>query len=146
MSTTSLSTNSSILPSSMTAIFWLANSISNHQNLISLDYAFIFHIWHNRKTDQLRTLVVHIPKKKSESHASYLEMMVSQRDLWKIMLWHYVWGQFLSDQSLNAFKNWSNIFILCIYSITQQKKHENVKKYNFLQMISCWDICHLSGC
>ena len=32
-----------------------------------------------------------------------------QHDLWKIILWHYVWGQFLSDQSLNAFKNWSNI-------------------------------------
>ena len=23
---------------------------------------------------------------------------------------------------------------------------ESVKKYNFLQMISCWDICHFSGC
>ena len=48
-------------------------------------------------------------------------MMMSWHDLSKIMLGHYVWGQFLSDQSLNAFKNRSNIFILCIYSITKQK-------------------------
>ena len=77
----------SILPS-MTAIFWLVNLISNHQNLISLDFASTFHIWHNRKTDQLRTSGVHIPQEKSESHASNFEMMMSQHDLWKIMLWH----------------------------------------------------------
>ena len=55
-------------------------------------------------------------------------MMISRHDLWKIMLGHYVWGQFLSDQSLNALKNRSNIVILCIYSVSQPKKRENVKK------------------
>ena len=59
-------------------------------------------------------------------------MMMSRHDLWKIMLGHYVWGQFLSDQSLNALKNRSNIVILCIYSVSQPKKRENVKKIQFL--------------
>ena len=58
-------------------------------------------------------------------------MMISWHDLSKIMLGHYVWGQFLSDQSLNAFKNQLNIFILCIYSIIQPKKTWKREKIQF---------------
>ena len=64
-------------------------------------------------------------------YSSVILMMISWHDLSKIMLGHYVWGQFLSDQSLNAFKNQLNIFILCIYSIIQPKKTWKREKIQF---------------
>ena len=44
-------------------------------------------------------------------------------------------------------RTWGNhLYFVHLFHYPAKKKHENVKKYIFLQMISCWDICHLSGC
>ena len=95
----------------------------------TLTFTFTFHIWHNRKQNIGCTYIFH--RKKAKVMHQIL-MMMSRHDLWKIMLGHYVWGQFLSDQNLNSLKNRSNIVILCIYSVSQPKKRENVKKIQFL--------------
>ena len=68
--------------------------------------------------------------------------MISQRSCWDIMFEDNfcqikVWMHSKIDQT--------SLFCAFI-PLPSKKKHENVKKYNFLQMISCWDICHLSGC
>ena len=110
----------------MTAIFWLANLISNQ---FVLDFHFL--IWRNRKTIIHYEHLVYIFHRKKVKVLHQILMMMSKHDLSKMMMGHYVWGQFLSDQSVNAFRNRSNIFILCIYSLTQPRKHENVKKSNF---------------
>ena len=107
-------------------------------------FTFTFHIWHNRKQNIGCTYIFH--RKKSKSPASNLDDDVPTWSLKDHVGTSCLRTISVRSKSKCIKKSIKHRYFVHLFRFPAKKAWKCEKKYTFWQMISCWDICHLSGC